>query len=56
MKLDVNIYPCIYFRCRPSINKSVELITTEDELLLRQLSVYIHKAFLKRTKNIYVLQ
>jgi len=46
----------MYFRCRPSMNKFVELITTEDESLLRQLSVYIHKAFLIRTVNIYMMQ
>jgi len=49
-------YIPMYFRCRPSMNKFVEIITSEYEHLLRQLSVYIHKAFLKRTKNIYVLQ
>ena len=46
----------MYFRCRPSMDKCVELITTEDELLLRQLSVYIHKAFLIRTENINIMQ
>jgi len=44
------------FRCRPSMLKFVELITTEDEILLRQLCVYIHKAFLIRTENIYMIQ
>jgi len=46
----------MYFRCRPSMDKLVELITTEDELLLRQLSVYIHRAFLIRTESIYMIQ
>jgi len=49
-------YIPMYFRCRPSMDKFVELITTEDELLLRQLSVDIHKAFLIRTENIYMIQ
>jgi len=44
-------YIPMYFRCRPSMDKFVELITTEHELLLRQLSVYIHKAFLITTEN-----
>jgi len=38
------------------MDKFVELITTEDDLLLRQLSIYIHKAFLIRTENIYMIQ
>ena len=49
-------YIPMYFRCRPSMDKFVELITTEDEILLRQLSVYIHKAFLIRIENIYTIQ
>jgi len=46
----------MYVRCRPSMDRFVELITTKDEILLRQLSVYIYKAFLIRTENIYIIQ
>jgi len=35
----------IDFRCRQSMDKFIEIITSEDELLLRQFSVYIHKVF-----------
>jgi len=44
----------MYFRCRPSMDKFIELIKCKR--LLRQLSVYIHKAFLIRTETVYMIQ
>jgi len=41
-------------RCQPCMDAFIELITTEDEILLRKRSVYIYKPFLIRTENNYI--
>jgi len=36
-------YIPMYLSCGPNMDKFIEIITSKDERLLRQLSVYIHK-------------
>ena len=43
-----------YYRNRPNMQKFIELMSSENESVLRKLSAFVHAAFLVRYANMYV--
>ena len=48
-----NIYIPSFYRYRPNMCKFIQLITSDNEVLLTKLSVYVYKAFMIRSANLY---
>ena len=48
------MYIPLYYRRRPNMHKFVQLINTDNQTLLRKLSIFIYKAFMIRSTNLYV--
>jgi len=49
-----NVYIPVYYRSRPNMQKFVELITNENENVIKKLCVFVHKAFIIRSHHTYV--
>ena len=49
-----NKYIDNYYTTRPSMFKFVELLNTDRKKQIRNLSIFIHKAFEERVKIVYI--
>ena len=47
------VYIPRYYRVRPNMQKFVELLMSERQTLVRNLSVYVYKAFALRNNLVY---
>lgn len=55
MFLDIRkLYIQRKYWCRPSMNKFIELITSENKIVIRKLGMFIYNAFAVRTTLLYV--
>ena len=49
-----NVCIPFYYRSRPDMQKVVQLITNENENVIKKLCVFVHKAFIIRSHHTYV--